>query len=79
MSEIDTARKKQEFIDSIEDDGLVGSWSWSDQLGHIAVIVAYGILRRNDTLEHYEEIVDGILEYVKRQALYIATRPPEPS
>jgi len=43
----------------------------------VATIVAYGILRRNEAPERYEEIVDGILEYVKEQALYIARRPPK--
>ena len=71
-----TKRKKQELIDEIESDGLVGPWSWSDQLGHVATIVAYGILRRDEAPQDYEEIVDSILAYVKETALYIATRPP---
>lgn len=66
---------KQALIDEIEADGLVGPWSWSSQLDHISTIVAYGVLRRNDGPEYYEEIVDGILAYVKKQALYIVSKP----
>lgn len=68
---MDTGRRKQELINQIEEDGLIGPWSWSDQLAHVATIVAYGILRRNVEPENYEEIVDGILEYVKEVALHI--------
>lgn len=74
---MDTERRKKELIDAIEEDGLIGPWSWSDQLSHVATIVAYGILRRNVEPENYEVVIDGILEYVKTQALYIATRPPK--
>ena len=65
-------RRKQELINEIEQAGLVGPWSWSDQLGHASTIIAYGILRRGEDSEHYEEIIDDILEYVRGQALYIA-------
>lgn len=73
MNDVDI--RKQELIDEIESDGLVGPWSWSSQLDHVSTIVAYGILRKGQAPEHYEEIVDGILAYVRKQALYIATRP----
>jgi len=70
--------RKQWLKDEIEDAGLVGPWSWSDQLDHVATIVAYGILRRDAPQEDYEEIVAGILAYVRKQALYIATEADLP-
>ena len=65
------ARKKQELINQIEEDGLIGPWSWSDQLAHVSTIVAYGILRRDVESQDYEVVIDGILEYVKEVALHI--------
>ena len=72
----DVERKKQELINQIEEDGLIGPWSWSDYLAHVSTILAYGVVADTKP-ENYEIVLNDILEYIRTQALYIALRPVE--
>ena len=56
----------QELIQKIINDGLIGPWSWSDQLQHVCTIVTYGVLRKKKGREMDEELLNSILEYIKK-------------
>ena len=65
-----------ELWEDIERAGLVGPWSWSDQVDLVASILARRvIMSRNDP----SESIDGLLKMVRRRVMYIVADDNNPA
>ncbi len=61
-----------ELWNDIEQAGLTGPWSWSDQVDLIASMLARRVIM-SDSESEPDESIDGLLKMVRRRVIYIAT------